>query len=50
MVSVALDDCGVSQLEVKLENCGFGATSINVMHSNKDILAWDLCTEKPLQH
>ena len=50
MVSVALDDCGARQLEVKLNELGFGATRVNVIYSNKDILAWELSTEKPLPY
>jgi len=50
MVGVALDEGGVRQLEVKLAELGFGATSVNEIHSNNDILAWELCSEKPLPH
>jgi ubiquinone/menaquinone biosynthesis C-methylase UbiE len=50
MVSVALDESGVRQLEVKLAELGFDATRVNVIHSNNDILAWELCSEKPLPH
>ena len=50
MVSVALDECSVGELEVKLADLGFDATRVEVIHSNKDILAWELYTEKPLPH
>jgi ubiquinone/menaquinone biosynthesis C-methylase UbiE len=50
MVSVALDDCGARDLEVKLADLGFDATRVDVIHSNEDILAWELYTEKPQPH
>ena len=50
MVSVALDDCRVRELEVKLTALGFDATRVEVIHSHKDILAWELYTEQPLPH
>ena len=48
MVSVALDDSGLRELEVKLADFGFGNTRTGVIHSKDDILAWELCTEKLL--
>lgn len=50
MVSVAFDEGGVRDLEVKLADLGFGNTRIDVVHTNNDILAWELCTEKQLPH
>ena len=50
MVSVAFDDSGGRDLEVKLADLGFGQTRIDVVHTNNDILAWELCTEKQLPH
>jgi ubiquinone/menaquinone biosynthesis C-methylase UbiE len=50
MTSVALDESGIEQLEVKLGELGFGNTRVSVINSNNDILAWELCTEKQLPH
>lgn len=50
MTSVALDESGIEQLEVKLGELGFGDTRVSVINSNNDILAWELCTEKQLPH
>jgi ubiquinone/menaquinone biosynthesis C-methylase UbiE len=50
MVSVAFDESGVRDLEVKLADLGFGNTRIDVVLTNNDILAWELCTEKQLPH
>jgi ubiquinone/menaquinone biosynthesis C-methylase UbiE len=46
MVSVALDQTGIDELQEKLRGLGFSNTSVNVIHSDNDILAWELCTEK----
>lgn len=48
MVSVALDDSGIQELEVELAGLGFGNTRTGAIHSKDDILAWELCTEKQL--
>jgi ubiquinone/menaquinone biosynthesis C-methylase UbiE len=50
MVRVALDQGGVEQLEVKLADLGFTNTRVDVIHTNNEILAWELCTEKQLPH
>ena len=50
MVSVAFDESGIRDLEVKLADLGFGNTRIDVLRTNNDILAWELCTEKQLPH
>lgn len=50
MVTVALDQSGVEQLEVKLADLGFTNTRVDVIHTNNEILAWNLCTEKQLPH
>jgi ubiquinone/menaquinone biosynthesis C-methylase UbiE len=50
MVSVAFDDSGIRELEVKLADLGFVDTRIDVLHTNNEILAWELCTEKQLPH
>jgi len=50
MVSVAFDESGVEQLKVKLGDLGFGNSEIGVVHTNNDIFAWELCTEKQLPH
>lgn len=50
MVAVAFDESGVRELRVKLANLGFGNTRIDVVRTNNDILAWELCTEKQLPH
>ncbi|MDH3276200.1 MAG: class I SAM-dependent methyltransferase [Gammaproteobacteria bacterium] len=46
MVAVAFDDDSIERLKVKLGQLGFSATSANVIHTNNQILAWELCTEK----
>ena len=46
MVAVAFDDSGIDQLEVTLRDLGFAATRANVIRTNNEILAWELCTEK----
>ena len=50
MVSVAFDEGGIKALEVKLADLGFANTRVDVIHTNNDILAWELCTEKQLPH
>ncbi len=50
MSSVALDEDAIERLKIKLADLGFGNTRIDVVHSNNDILAWELCTEKQLPH
>ena len=50
MVSVAFDEGGLRDLEVKLADLGFGNSQIGVVRTNNDILAWELCTEKQLPH
>ena len=50
MVSVAFDEGGLRDLEVKLADLGFGNSRIGVVRTNNDILAWELCTEKQLPH
>jgi ubiquinone/menaquinone biosynthesis C-methylase UbiE len=48
MVAVAFDEGGLGHLAVKLENLGFGSVRTDVVHTNDDILAWELCAEKLL--
>jgi len=50
MVSVALDEGGIEQLRVKLTGLGFAEIHVSVIQSNNDILAWELCANKPLPH
>ena len=50
MVTVALDQGGVEQLEVKLADLGFTNTRVDVILTNNEILAWELCTEKQRPH
>ena len=50
MVTVALDQGGVEQLEVKLADLGFTNTRVDVILTNNETLAWELCTEKQRQH
>lgn len=50
MVAVALDESGIEQLQVKLDGLGFTNTRVDAIHTNNEILAWELCTEKPLPH
>ncbi len=50
MVSVACDESGIRALEVKLGDLGFGNTRTGAVHTNNEILAWELCTEKQLPH
>jgi ubiquinone/menaquinone biosynthesis C-methylase UbiE len=46
MVAVALDDSDIEQLQVTLQGLGFVATQANVIHTDNEILAWELCTDK----
>jgi len=46
MVAVALDDSAIEQLQVTLQGLGFVATRANVIHTDNEILAWELCTDK----
>ncbi len=46
MVAVAFDDSGIEQLQVTLQDLGFGAIKANVIQTNEEIFAWELCTEK----
>lgn len=46
MVAVAFDDSGIEQLQVILRNLGFAETKANVIKTNNEILAWELCTNK----
>ena len=50
MVSVAFNLNGIEDLQLKLQNQGFVETSVSVIHTNNDILAWELRTGKiPMQ-
>ena len=46
MVAVALDEAGIAAMQEKLNALGFSETRANVIYSNKDILGWELCTQK----
>lgn len=46
MVSVAFDQKAIDSLQAKLAQSGFTETTIDVLHSNDNILAWELCTKK----
>lgn len=46
MVSVAFDQEGIDSLQCKLAQSGFTETTIDVLHSDDNILAWKLCTKK----
>jgi SAM-dependent methyltransferase len=46
MVSVALDEAGIEAVQEKLRALGFSETRARVIYSNKDILGWELCTQK----
>ena len=50
MVTVALDQGGIEQLEVKLADLGFTNTRVDVILTNNETLAWELCTEKQRPH
>lgn len=46
MVTVAFDAEGIDQLKSKLEALGFTNVRTNVINTDKNILAWELCAEK----
>ena len=46
MVAVAFDEKKIENLQSKLHELGFGETKAEVIYTNKDILAWELSTEK----
>ena len=46
MVAVAFDDDGVEQLKVILTNIGFTDIQTNVIHTDDEILGWELCTQR----
>jgi ubiquinone/menaquinone biosynthesis C-methylase UbiE len=46
MVAVAFNQEGIEKLQSKLLELGFAETKIEVIHTNKDILAWELSTKK----
>ncbi|MCW8845644.1 MAG: class I SAM-dependent methyltransferase [Gammaproteobacteria bacterium] len=46
MVAVALDEEGIEAVQEKLTALGFSDTRTKVIYSNKDILGWELCTQK----
>jgi ubiquinone/menaquinone biosynthesis C-methylase UbiE len=47
MVSVAFNDSAIENLKLKLLELGFTDTSVSVIYSKDDILAWELNTAKP---
>ena len=47
MVSVAFNDSAIENLKLKLLELGFTDTSVSVIYSKDDILAWELYAEKP---
>jgi len=46
MVAVAFDETGIKKLQSKLQELGFAEMKAEVIYTNKDILAWELSTEK----
>jgi hypothetical protein len=46
MVSVAFNDSAIQSLKSKLAELGFTQTSVSVIYSKDDILAWELSTQK----
>lgn len=46
MVSVAFDESAIENLKSKLAELGFTETSVAVIYSKDDILAWELSTQK----
>lgn len=46
MVAVAFDGKGIENLKLKMHELGFGETKAELLYTNKDILAWELSTEK----
>lgn len=46
MVAVAFDDSGVEQLKVLLNKVGFADVQSNVIHTDNEILGWELCAKK----
>ena len=47
MVSVAFDDAAIETLKSKLDELGFKQTTVSVIYSKDDILAWELNARKP---
>ena len=47
MISVAFNESEVENLTAKLDELGFTNTSVSVIYSKDDILAWELNTKKP---
>jgi ubiquinone/menaquinone biosynthesis C-methylase UbiE len=46
MVAVAFDDDGIDQLKVILQSKGLTDIQTNVIHTDNEILGWELCAEK----
>jgi ubiquinone/menaquinone biosynthesis C-methylase UbiE len=46
MVAVAFDDDGIDQLKVILHSKGLTDIQSNVIHTDKEILGWELCAKK----
>lgn len=50
MVAVAFDESGIEKIEIKLQELGFSETKIDVIHTDNNVFAWGLCTEKSQSH
>ena len=46
MVAVAFDDSGIEQLKVLLSKVGFTDIQTDVIHTDHEILGWELCAKK----